>query len=377
MLLFVTVALIGLLAFAAWSLETGRVWAAKSHLQAGTDSSALAGAAALVPPGGDSSDPAAALATAQSYGRNHDVEGEALEIAAADVETGSWDLASRSFTPLPGSTDRDRVRAVRVVGRRDATQNGEIPTVLGRIFGVDGIPVTGEAIGYLGFAGVIPPGKAELPVAIDCCAIAGDSSGSECQEDFCDTVTRDPPNPCPLDRDPSTTVSCLEFHDTTEQNACWTQFDSQSSSVNTSDLADIVEDANDFDVGDEPIFVDNGTKTPIVQDIRDRFHGEGAFSADGPAGEDTDGDGTVDSWVTAFPVVECQNPGDNCAGRDPAEVVGVVCFDIQEVVVQPKLIKGEFLCRSDPRFDRCDTTGFGTGGSVNTGIDAQAPVLVR
>lgn len=377
-LIFVTIGLFALFAFTAWALESGRVWAAKSELQAGTDSSALAGAGNLLTPSGDSADPAAAVAAAQDYGQRNTVHGDALDIASGDVETGSWDVSSRTFTPLPGSTDRSVVRAVRVVGRRDATLNGEIPAFLGRIVGLDGIPVTAEAIAFLGFAGVIPPGKAELPIAIDCCAIAGDSPGSECQEDYCDTVTQDPPNPCPLDRDPSQTVTCLEFHSTPEQNSCWTAFDPESSSVNTPDLRDIVEDGNEVDVGDEPIFIDNGTKTPTVADIHDRFLGLGDFAADGPTGEDTDGDGVVDSWVQAFPVIECQNPGDQCASGDPAEVVGVVCFDVQEVDVTPsKEIRGEFVCRGDPRFEQCDTGGFGTGGGVDTGLDAQAPVLVR
>lgn len=142
-------------------------------------------------------------------------------------------------------------------------------------------------------------------------------------------------------------------------------------------LEDIIESRNDSPVGPDPIYIDNGTKTPTVGLIRDRFLGEGEFSGQ-PEGEDTDGDGQIDSWVVALPLVECQNPGDQCASGTPARVVGVVCFDLQEVTVTPdKIIRGEFLCPTDPRFQRCETGGFGPGGTVDAGVDAQAPVLVQ
>ena len=381
-LLFVTIGLLALLAFAAWSTETGQVWAAKGQLQAGTDAAALAGAAGLYANGSQAADPPTAIAAAQSYGPQHQVLGQSLQILASDIETGSWDLQTRSFAPLPGVTDRSQVRAVRVVGRRDAVQNGEVPTVLGRILGVNGIPVSGEAVGYIGFAGSMPVGTAELPITIDCCAIAGSTPGALCEADYCQTISTNPPNPCPLDLNgdgvPERTVSCLEFHSTPEQNACWTVFDPSGPSVNTADLTDVIQNANSTPVGPDPIYIDNGTKTPVISDIHDRFHGTGQFAPDGPAGQDTDGDGTVDSWVVALPVVECQNPGDQCASGNPASIQGVVCFDINQVEVTPaKEIRGEFLCPTDPRFQSCDTTGFGPGGSIDTGIDAQYPVLVR
>jgi hypothetical protein len=142
-------------------------------------------------------------------------------------------------------------------------------------------------------------------------------------------------------------------------------------------LEDVIKSENQTPVGPDPIYVDNGTKTPTIGLIRDRFLGLGDFAGN-PAGQDTNGDGQIDSWVVTLPLVECQNPGDQCAQGTPARVVGVVCFDLQEVQVTPdKIIRGEFLCPTDPRFQRCDVGGFGPGGTVDAGIDAQAPVLVR
>ena len=118
-LVFVTIALVALLGFAAWSTETGRVWQTKNQLQVAADSSALAGAGNLFSADFLTVDEAAARAAATTYGAQHgaaDVDN--LTIAAADIEVGSWDMASETFTALPGNTDPDVVRAVRVATRR-------------------------------------------------------------------------------------------------------------------------------------------------------------------------------------------------------------------------------------------------------------------
>ncbi|MGH7287834.1 MAG: pilus assembly protein TadG-related protein, partial [Myxococcota bacterium] len=74
-LVFVTLALIALLAFAAWSTETGQAWTAKGQLQAASDSAAMAGAGELLDPNeNDPADPGAAIAAAQSFGaQNHSI----------------------------------------------------------------------------------------------------------------------------------------------------------------------------------------------------------------------------------------------------------------------------------------------------------------
>jgi hypothetical protein len=131
-------------------------------------------------------------------------------------------------------------------------------------------------------------------------------------------------------------------------------------------MTEIVQNGNAVDIGDDPIYIDNGTKTPVIQDIKDRFDAEGT---------DTSGDGIVDSWVVSLPVIECQNPGDQCASGDPQDVKGFVCMDIREVLVTPeKIIKGDFLCSTDPR---CDIKGFGPGGTIAGSISADYPVLVN
>src|SRR5262245_17296638 len=376
-LVFVTIALVALLGFAAWSTETGQAWTAKGQLPGSSDSAALAGAGALVVPNSSlPANPPAATAAAQNFGAQNQSIGVPITIPAGDIQTGSWDKDNRVFTPLPGSTDPTQVRAVHVLGRRDDVAIGPVPTGLGRIFGVDDIAVASEATAYIGFAGLMPPGTALLPIAIDCCQI----SGSACKNDYCTQIAGNPPNPTPLPAGADHAgkiVTLLEFAATAAQNACWTQLDPISSSVSASGLQDIVRSGNPIPAGDKPIYVDNGTKTPVIDEILQRFLGQGAYSGN-PAGTDTDGNGQIDSWLVPLPIVECQNPGPHCASGSPQKIVGVACFDLQWAVGAPdKKIYGEFVCPSDPRFDasKCDV-GFGPGGDVPT-IDAQWPVLVR
>jgi hypothetical protein len=173
-------------------------------------------------------------------------------------------------------------------------------------------------------------------------------------------------------------VTCLEFHNTAEQNACWTQYDGDHPSVNTADVLDIIETGYQEEVDSLfPIFVDNGDKTPLIQEIQDRMQGNGGYAGNA-AGTDRylPHNGVNDSWVVGLPVIECQTE-DHCAAGTAADMVGFVCFEIREVLVTPeKIIKGRFLCPTDPLFAECPIGPTGTGGD-DFGIRADFPVLVR
>jgi hypothetical protein len=360
-LVFVTISLVALVGFTAWATETGRMWQTKNQLQAAADSAALAGVENLLSADFLTVDEAGARTEAITYGTQHQALGTNLAIAAADVQVGSWDMASQTFTALPGNTDPGVMRAVRVITRRDGSLNGPVDTLLGRALGVDSVPVNTDAVAEWGFAGSGAPGIVDLPIVIDCCAVAG----SNCTSNYCDTVGDTVSNPCLL-ADGVTTTSCLEFFSTPEQNACWTVFDGDTPSVSVPGMTTIVADGNPEAVGYESIYLDNGTKTPVIQDIKDKFDAEGA---------DLDGDGTNDSWVVTLPVVECQNPGDQCASGDTQKIVGFLCMDIREVVVTPdKIIKGDFICSTD---SRCAQAGFGPGGTLAGSFSADYPVIVN
>jgi Flp pilus assembly protein TadG len=373
----VAIALAALLAFASLAIDVGMVWSARTQLQNAADSSALAGARNLIDSGG-AVDAIATQAGAQSLASQNSALGVAsISIDTSDIRLGQWDATARSFDPNVDLSNPSLVNAVDVLARMDAVSNGPVSALLSQFAGIDSYSIQASATAELGYAGRSLPGEVELPIAIDCCKIAGAS----CNEDYCGTVTSNPPNPCSLaapQAGDSGPVSCLEFHSTSEQNACWTSFDGSSPSVNTADLRDLVESGapQAVSAGDQ-FYVDNGDKTPVIGTIDDRFQGNGSFVGDAE-GVDRYAplDGIRDSWVLKLPVIECQS-GINCAGGGTAGVVGFVCFELREVEVTPgKVIRGRFLCPSDPLYDECDS-GDATSGGLNFGIRAEIPVLVR
>ena len=237
--------------------------------------------------------------------------------------------------------------------------------------------VGASAVAYLGYAGGIAPGEVDLPIAIDCCKL----KGPNCEQDYCQTVSSSPPNPCPLDEpqaDGITSVSCLEFHNTDDQNACWTALDTGSPTVSARDLRNLVSDGNPTQISSsDAIYVDNGDKASVVMELNDKFYGESSYSGQGSGTDRYEPyDGRADSWVASLPVVACQDDA-NCATGSAAQLVGFVCFEIREIETAPlNLIRGRFLCESDPLFDECDL-GRSTTGGLDFGIRADVPVLVR
>lgn len=357
-LIYVTLGLLAFFGLAALATDTGFVFQTKSQLQNATDAAALAAAGEMLTSDATVLDKAAGLAAAQTYGQTHYAGTVPVQIRAEDVEFGRWDMDTRTFTPLPGSNDADEVRAVRVTGRRDTFANGPVGTVLGRIIGTNSIEVSTTAVAFVGCAGDFPSGEFDLPIAVDCCALAG----PDCK-DFCEELADTTPMPC--DDDP--TVSCLEFYETGDQNACWTVFDGQHSAVSSGDLKDIIRRGNTFPVRREPVYLDNGTKTSVLKDIEDKFDDVG----------DTNGDRKGDSWVVGLPVVQCQSPGPHCAGGTPQMITGGVCFEIERVVTKgdPKYVRGRFLCPGDPGYDDCGFDQTGPGGECY-GVPADRVVLV-
>jgi Flp pilus assembly protein TadG len=374
------VALVALIGASALAIDGGMLWAARTQVQNAADASALAAGRSLI----DASIPAVTLSASEAAAlaqasQNSAVSTPSVNLLPADITFGDWDLDTRSFDPGVDLTDPDQVTAVDVVARLDDATTGRVPAFMARVLGRDDFAVSARATAYLGFAGSVGPGEVELPIAIDCCKL----SGSDCRQDYCSTIQSTPPNPCSLvnpQDEGATTVSCLEFSSTPEQNACWTVFDGQSPSVNTPSLIDIVQDGNPVEASTAmPVYLDNGDKTPVISEINDRFIGDGAFVGDA-GGVDryapVHSPPEADSWIVGLPVVECQSET-HCAGGGTAGIVGVVCLEIREITVTPdKIIRGRFLCPSDPLFDECGVGITGSGG-LDFGMRADLPVLVR
>jgi hypothetical protein len=302
-----------------------------------------------------------------------------LDVLTSDIAFGRWDLDTRTFDTGVDLSDPEQVTAVQVMTRLDDNANGPLPAFMSRVLGHQDFDVVADAIAYLGWAGSAPEDTLVFPIVIDCCKLAG----SDCKQDYCATIAT-PPNACSLsaaaqqEHDVPNGVSCLEFAGTGEQNACWTQF-SHDSAVNSNDMVDIVRSKVEFSVrAGEEYFVDNGSKTAVVDEIEDRFLGQGKFSGGNGDGVDRYApfDGNPDSWVVTLPVVECQT-GIYCSNGSETEIVGFVCFEVREVETVPgKIIRGRFLCPTEPLFEaECDITT-GSGGD-DFGIRADIPVLVQ
>ncbi len=128
-LIYSAIAITALSAVASLSVDLGRVQVAKGELQSTADAAARAAAAAL---GSGSS---AAVVAAQSVAAQQKVDGGSFSLASGDVEFGTWNASTRTFTVL-SSQQSSSANAIRVTARRTATQNGGIPLMLGSIFGV-------------------------------------------------------------------------------------------------------------------------------------------------------------------------------------------------------------------------------------------------
>lgn len=393
-MLVVTVALVGLLAFASLGVDVGLVWAARTQLQNATDAAALAGVANLIevdPP--VLTEPLARERALDLASRHRAAHAHSLALGEDDLEIGSWDLSERQFTPLPGEDDPFRVNAVRVTARLDEESgNGPVPAFLARVVGRESFDVGAQAVAYLGFAGSAPPGALDLPIAVHCCRLEGPS----CEDDYCTTIETQPPNECVLPELESlhkgsgdrqevdvpghpdfAPVSCIEFHSDPEQTACWTNFlESGPPHPSASDLIELIENGNRFDVVvGSAIVLDNGVKTPVIDAIEERFLAQG-----------TDRylpyDGSKDSWVVRLPVVAC--PGGDNACEHASVMTGFVCFEIRQVEVNSKHeIRGRFLCPEADfvvayhLFEDCAIGGSGPGGDPEFGVRADVPVLVR
>lgn len=87
-----------------------------------------------------------------------------------DIFIGRWDFSiPPPFDPSndPFTVQAAQPRAVRVIARRDETENNPITTFLAGVLGVDTLAVSAVATAALSGQGSADPGELELPVGID------------------------------------------------------------------------------------------------------------------------------------------------------------------------------------------------------------------
>ncbi len=397
-----TLAAGALILFMALALDVGFVWSSRTQSQNVADAAALAAAGTMLTANGTQlnlggpTPPTGAFAAAQNYAAsNSTVANPSVVVTASDITFGTWNFQTQTLDPAANPTDPTHHTGARVVVRQDGSDNARSPAFLSGLLGISGFDVVNTAVGYLGYEGEWDPAEFDLPIGIDSCALlegGTPSPGNSCGGSG-PCALGNPIDACTLSSNPGgfqsidtpNGASCLKLHSTPDQNACWVGFDDQNQqSTSVNNLRPLVQNGNTNGVsaGDDT-YVDNGNKTPIVAEIRDKMQGNGGYSRHG-----TDRylpkDGVADSWVVRLPVIACQDT-DHCAGGSPVEIVGAVCFEIREVLPTPEhQLRGRFLCNDspDPQIVSLYQQFCGGGGSTGSGgcdfgLRADRPVLVQ
>ena len=402
-------AMVALVLFAALAIDVGFIWSSRTQSQNVGDSAALAAAQTMIffpdpanSPTYEFAEGAAETAAINYAAANSTVANPSVDVLTSDIEFGNWNLDTRTLDP-GDPMNPDTMTGVRVNVRMDGTENQQSPGMLSRLLTksdgtrpfMQGFAVNNTAVAYLGFQGTFADGEFNVPVAVDACEL---TSNGGCGSDFCTKVEQT--TACTLNKPQTdaTGLICGVFHDTNVQNMCWTAF---SDKTNNPLLKDVIDDGNAGEVkaGDK-VDIDNGTKTSVLDYLRDKMYGCGSFKNDGAAGQHRYGsEWAVDSWVVKLPVVECQDAR-HCAGGPPAAIMGGLCFEIREIIEPSpgkacdapsnggdKIIIGRPLCpnSTDPDvqalyqefcFDPSDPGSVDPGG-CGYGLRANRVVLVE
>jgi hypothetical protein len=126
------VAMMGMVAFA---VDCGYMSLVRNQLQVAADSAAMAATGVM---GSSQSDP---VAVAQTFANYHFAGGRNVALKTSDIEYGTWDATSRTFTPTSQVGN-----ALRINARLDATHGGQAPLFFGRVFGLTGFDGVAQAI---------------------------------------------------------------------------------------------------------------------------------------------------------------------------------------------------------------------------------------
>ncbi|MCP4640246.1 MAG: hypothetical protein GY851_07440, partial [bacterium] len=127
-------------AFLAFSIDYGHIVVTEGELQNAADAAALSGGRVLA------DGRAAVVAAAQEWAAKNMAGGESVALVAdEDVELGTWDSDTASFTAIPvGSAETPN--AVRVTCRRSSERGTGLTLFFAPIFGVNDANLTASAV---------------------------------------------------------------------------------------------------------------------------------------------------------------------------------------------------------------------------------------
>jgi hypothetical protein len=132
-LVHVSVAMLGLLAFSALSIDLGTLWIARGQAQNAADAAALAGGVALAYVNPTDTD--AARAAAQAILQEHQIWGQPIATPSIQMETGTCPAGAPS---VPGE-------CLRVALQRGVSSGTPLPVFFSRLLGVNAAEVAASA----------------------------------------------------------------------------------------------------------------------------------------------------------------------------------------------------------------------------------------
>jgi Flp pilus assembly protein TadG len=313
-IILMAIALVGLIGAGSLAVDLGSALVTKAELQNVADASSLAATRELgliykeQPPKTDykeytltSTDESRIRYKALQFAAANKAGGVTITVGNSDVEPCTYSVSTGDTTC---SSSRKGIRAIKVKGRRDDTQNGQIQTTLGRVLGINEISVAAQSTAAISAAGKLKPATADFPIGLDEAWFSSHSCASA-QE---------------IKLYPTDETSC----------AGWHTF--QESASSAKELKDIIQDM----IANKPVAPEITANETIFEFNNGQVESAmkrlvTLFNARGGAG-----------WTVNVPVYK--NMG--CAGvNGPNLIVGFARVRLLEVRANPSsLVRAEVVC---------------------------------
>ena len=176
---FVALLIVVLLGFAAFVIDFGFIYRAKSELQNASDSAALAGALELdkTQAGIDR-----ARVAAKEYALRHSAHSSAVALRDEDILFGNWNEATQTFTSYgPTPSVPATINALKIIDRREEGTGDPVVHLLAPVIGQTQTDVNSLAIAVSGG----PASECGFPMVVADCSLEETIAAGTC--DFCMT----------------------------------------------------------------------------------------------------------------------------------------------------------------------------------------------
>ena len=356
-IIFVALAIIMFLAFAALAVDWGYKMVTRNELQNISDGASLAATRYIGYTYKNLNltyeqqqsyvfDSTTIVSIAQEIALQNQAAKKNIVINDSDVFIGKWDAGAKSLYDIGNMNQPD---AVRVIARRDDVANSPITTFFAKTFGKDTVDVTAYATAALTGQSTAESGGLPVPVGI--------SARWFEQPDFCDQP--------------------IKFYPTNTPEGCagWTTYTDDfydKRPPNMDKLRDIID------------ALGSGLKSPAAKAGETSFEFVGGNLADALKNFKAlfdkmrvlndgilDADQNSATWTTAVVVYSYEGLSDPCANPNkPARILGFSTVTITNVIAPPD---GQLV----EAIVKCDFVDTGRGGGGEYGTKGDIPGLVE